>query len=336
MDIPYIPIIKWQQYEKKALENVDTSLRNRLLPCIEVRDSSQHTNLIKTLVSVWPQKALIDYSNPKGKLTPTRESELISFIDFAIENKLPIIPVFNQNYLHSINTAFLDKLKKIPYVVIRLRLDKLLVETNDVVNTHKTIDILNKANIQHSLIIDLGVSPNKWINTDLDNFLLSIKPLENLQSLWIHLISGSYPSSLASVKTGVANFDRRDWAFWSDIKNHSEANNFGYGDYGILSPEWTEETLNLRSNRLAIRYTREHDWLILRADGKKTDDSIAISSLLVNVYGADFKGRGYSFGDDLLSDRADPSIPVRKKKCGHYHITEGWSHHIAYVLKEQL
>ncbi|WP_241090483.1 beta family protein [Pseudomonas viridiflava] len=123
--------------------------------------------------------------------------------------------------------------------------------------------------------------------------------------------------------------------FWYDVNANVPNLGLGFGDYGTLSPEWTEEILERRSNRIAIRYTRGVDWLILRADGKTTNDSIAISEILVNTYPKDFKGAPYSFGDQILSDRADPTVPVKKKRCGHYHITEGWSHHIAYVLKEQ-
>ncbi|MNY22216.1 hypothetical protein D3C86_1558120 [compost metagenome] len=151
----------------------------------------------------------------------------------------------------------------------------------------------------------------------------------------MHLISGAYPASLASVKTGSANFKRSDWAFWNDVNAIVPDLTIGFGDYGTLSPEWTEETLELRSNRIAIRYTRDSNWLILRADGKTTSDSIAISEILVNNYSSDFKGATYSFGDLIRSERADPNFPIKKKRCGHYHITESWSHHIAYVIKEQ-
>jgi hypothetical protein len=74
------------------------------------------------------------------------------------------------------------------------------------------------------------------------------------------------------------------------------------------------------------------DWV---AGWRGIRNSIALSEILVNTYAGDFKGATYSFGDRLIEERADPNLPAKKKRCGHYHITEAWSHHIAYVLKEQ-
>ncbi|WP_206862777.1 beta family protein, partial [Enterobacter chengduensis] len=109
----------------------------------------------------------------------------------------------------------------------------------------------------------------------------------------------------------------------------------GYADYGILAPTWTEKILTRRGSRVAIKYTRDKDWLVLRAAGNKTNDSISLSVILTTIHKADFKGHGYSYGDDLIDDRANTNIPLKNKKCGHYQFTEAWSHHMAFVVKEQ-
>lgn len=331
----YIPIIKWQSWEQRALEKIDDELKPRIQPCIEVRTSKQHINLLGNLTAVWPHDALVDYANPTGLLTPGRQSELLDFLQHAVDEGIPASPVLGPTYVAAMGAKFMQLAASLPSVAIRLRLGSLALPNDKLQLATGAYNALKAAGINSTLIVDLGVSPNSWVAPQVASFGQAMRTLSAIGYQSIHLVSGAYPASLASVKTGVASFNRSDWGFWKDVNANVPDLTVGFGDYGTLSPEWTEETLERRSNRIAIRYTRDNNWLILRADGKTTEDSIAISEILVNNYPADFKGGGYSFGDQLLAERADPVLPVKKKRCGHYHITEGWSHHIAYVLKEQ-
>ncbi|AOS40475.1 beta family protein [Pseudomonas brassicacearum] len=331
----YIPIIKWQSWEQKALQKVEGAIRPQVLPCIEVRTSKQHLNLLKNLNKVWPYDALVDYADPKGRLTPVRTGELLSFMKSAVDERWPVTPVLSPADVMATGNPFLGLATTLGKVAVRLRIDSLIVTAADVALTASAFSHLKAANVSASLIIDLGVSPQAWEDKHVADFIAAIRPLQAIGFSTLHLTSGSYPGSLASVKTGVASFERKDWKFWKAISAKAPDLIIGYSDYGTLSPVWTEDILELRSSRIAIRYTRDNDWLILRADGKKAEDSVAISALLVNNYKADFKGAAYSYGDELLEERANPAISLNKKHCGHYHITEGWSHHIALVLKDQ-
>jgi hypothetical protein len=331
----YIPIIKWQSWEQRALEQVDTSLRPRVRPCIEVRTSKQHLNLMSKLQKIWPHEVLVDYSNPSGQLTHTRQAELLDFLQHAVQQKIPASPVLGPAYLATMGAKFVKLASALPFVAIRLRLNALTLPLDKLQLVQGAFAWLKAAGIKGTLIVDLGDSPKDWQPAQVASFGQDLRSLATIGYESIHLISGAYPASLASVKTGTANFQRSDWLFWSDVNANVPDLAVGFGDYGTLSPEWTEKILELRSNRIALRYTRDNNWLILRADGKTTSDSIAISEILVNSYPNDFKGAGYSFGDLLLSERSDPNFPLKKKRCGHYHITEAWSHHIAYVLREQ-
>lgn len=332
---PYIPIIKWQGYEQRALEKVDAALISRMRPCVEVRTSKQHVNLIENLHKIWPHEVLVDYSNPSGAMTPVRLSELLDFMQYAVQQKLPVSPVLGPSFVVGAGARFFKLVAALPSVVIRLRVDALTVSGDRQQLAKVAHDYLKANGISSSLIVDLGVSPQEWTLAEAARMGQDLQALAAIGYQSVHLISGAYPASLASVKTGMATFKRYDWGFWRDVNAGAPGLNVGFGDYGTLSPEWTEEILQRRGSRKAIRYTRDADWLILRADGSTTSDSIAISEILVNTYANDFKGAAYSFGDTLIEERADPNFPAKKKRCGHYHITEAWSHHIAYVLKEQ-
>jgi len=332
---PYIPIIKWQGYEQRALEKVDAALISRMRPCVEIRTSKQHVNLMANLHKIWPHEVLVDYANPSGALTHVRLSELLDFMQYAVQQKLAVSPVLGPSAVVGAGARFLKLASALPSVAIRLRAGKLTVSGDKQQLAKAAYDHLKANGISSSLIVDLGVSPNEWAPAEAARMGQDLQALAAIGYQSVHLISGAYPASLASVKTGMATFNRNDWRFWHDVNAGALGLDVGFGDYGALSPEWTEEILQRRGTRIAIRYTRDADWLILRADGNTTSDSIAISEILVNTYANDFKGAPYSFGDTLIEERADPNFPAKKKRCGHYHITEAWSHHIAYVLKEQ-
>ena len=331
----YIPIIKWQGYEQRALEKVDAALVSRLRPCVEVRTSKQHVNLIANLQTIWPYEVLVDYANPSGALTHVRLNELLDFMQHAVQQKLPASPVLGPAYVASVGARFLKLAEALPSVVIRLRVSTLTIPDDRLQLAKGAHNFLKTHGITSSLIVDLGVSPKEWAPASVARLGQDLRALAAIGYQSVHLISGAYPASLAAVKTGMATFNRDDWSFWCDVNANVPDLNIGFGDYGTLSPEWTEEILQRRGTRIAIRYTRDDDWLVLRADGNTTNDSIALSEILVNTYAGDFKGATYSFGDRLIEERADPNLPAKKKRCGHYHITEAWSHHIAYVLKEQ-
>ena len=328
----YIPVLKWQDWEQRALEKIDPTLLERVLPCIEVRTKKQHENLLSNVQTIWSNDVLVDYSNPSGDLTGGRLKQLMAFLSYASVESLPVAPVLSPGDVIGMKKPLKAMLVNLRSVAVRLRLNTLTVSAAQLQLVRDAYVELQAANIAPTLIIDFGVSPNSWEESEVVQLGIALNEINSIGFDSVHLLSGAYPASLASVKTGVARFDRNDWAFWMAVNSEVPELTVGYADYGTLSPEWTEDVLIRRGTRAVIRYTRDDDWLILRADGNKISDSEAISTILVSAYAKDFKGAGYSFGDDLIEERADPASPSR---CGHYHITEGWSHHIAHVLKEQ-
>jgi hypothetical protein len=268
-------------------------------------------------------------------LSGVRLAEFRDFLKIAKTNSYSIVPTLSPNDLNNLSTPDLNLLVSFGEVAIREKISGFSLSADQEIQLKAAIQKINSAdNCGTRVLIDKGQAPETWTQANCTQLANAIDQINDVGIKSIHLLSGAYPESLTTVKTGMAEFARNDWALWKDINNICTSN-VGFCDYGILNPYWTEETLELRGQRLAIRYTRDLDWLILRADGKTRDHSIAISQILVNVYSSDFKGAPYSYGDQLLEERADPTFPDKDKKCGHYHITEGWSHHIAFVVKQQ-
>lgn len=334
---PYVPVIKWQQYEQLALSNLDSYVQQRITPCIEIRTSQQHTNLIANYQSVrGVHVTLVDYSDPKGRLSGVRLSEFRAFLQIARQNKYSVVPTLSPEDLNNLAASDLALVLSFGEVALREKFSELSLLDRQLALIRASLQKITISNPHCfvDLLLDMGQTPETWSISDCRQIALAIDLVGTIGINSVHLLSGAYPESLASVQTGMAEFKRNDWLLWKQIDGLCQAT-LGFGDYGILNPYWTEENLKRRGRRLAIRYTRDDDWLILRAGGNTRNDSIAISSILVNVYASHFKGAAYSFGDKLLEERADPNCPDKQKKCGHYHITEGWNHHITFVVREQ-
>ena len=79
----YIPIIKWQSWEQRALLQTRGDVKPYVRPCIEVRHSNQHSSLVGNFQTAWGAPALVDYANPEGRLVGIRPLEFEAFLQIA-------------------------------------------------------------------------------------------------------------------------------------------------------------------------------------------------------------------------------------------------------------
>lgn len=330
----YIPILKWQKNEQRALQHVYPDAAPRVLPCIEVRDSSQHKTLLSNLNSVWKAASLVDYSNPEGNLTPARLAELVDFLKLGTGSSVLASPVLSP-YVTAKSLSTVAGLLGNRKITLRLRLDDPTKAGNHQYAIEKFMKTPGVGVHVDRLIVDLRITPNgNPSQAELNTFTHALHAMKGVGIPNLHLASGAFPASLQGIE-GMHEIQRRDWELWQNAAAASPQTLIGYSDYGPLTPEWKEEVLTKRGGRSVIRYALEDRWRILRAASNTTDDSIAISELMTTTYAAGLKPRNYSFGDQLIHDRADPAVPDKDKKSGQYHITEYWSHHIAFVVKDQ-
>lgn len=326
----YIPIIKWQRWEQKALSNID-EFKGRVLPCLEVRDSGQHSNIMNAFPDVWGAEALVDYANPHGHLTVSRRRQLRDLL----ARDFPVIPVVNPSDLNALqDTNLLNSLRRAGEVALRLRVDGINVDVAQIKQVASALGTLSRHCEVRCLIVDGGVTPGAWDDAELKRFVLNMRSLGSFSIQSLYYASGSFPDGFAKI-TGTARLPRLDWRLWREISHVAPDLHIGYSDYGTLSPEWTEEVLTRYSRRVAIRYTTDDEWIIVRGSEKTKAESVVISGLFVRLFSGEFKGPAFSYGDELIAERADPSVPLKDKKCGNYHITEAWAHHMAFVVKEQ-
>lgn len=329
----YIPIIKWQQNERRALNFLEDDIKQHVLPCLEIRNQDQHIKLMECFEDVWTAPAIIDYANPQGLLTIERIGELCAFLRHARKNEHPVIPALNpMDLLIYSNTNLIKSVLKHEKIALRLRVKNFQITDENTAHCKKANDVFAEKN--KTLILDFGSAPQEVGSVNFNDLDSKIKILTSEGLKHIHIVSGAFPNDLSSVKNGPKEFIRHDLQFWRDVQSRHPKVTLGYGDYGILSPGWTEEILKRRGSRVAIRYTCEEFWFVLRGANAKKSESIALSELLLTAYQDNFKGVDYSWGDKIIADRANQELKDKDKKSGGYHFAEAWNHHITFVVKE--
>lgn len=329
----YIPIIKWQKFEQRALQGIGAeNYKEGIHPCIEVRTITQHKELMAGLGKCWPGPALIDYADPSGRLSNNRIAEFVAFLKHAGTRSYPLTPVIDPRDAESVKQQLLDHLEPFNRIALRSRLSEFSLQEEDLRLIGEAVASLIQPGRELQLILDLGVSPASWEPQDVDNFVLQLCELPWNSLAHVHLASGAFPLSLSEVTT--AEFPRNDWKLWADVNTRAKGLRLGYSDYGVVSPRWSEDALGKGIPHAAIRYTRDSDWLVLRAGGSKKEDSIALSQILLTEYADSFKGEDYSLGDHEIWIRGQQG-PMYNMRSGSNHISEGWIHHAAFVVKAQ-
>jgi len=331
---PYIPIIKWQQYERSALAALTPFVADRVLPCLEIRDSKQHAALLKHLAGIWSRPALVDYADPSGVLTKPRADELKAFIrQLAVETN-DVIPVFNPVDVVRLGaTTIAAIVRQCSKVSLRIRWKHYDSGADAIATLKSALPLLGKEPNKIILLIDLDVTPS-FGDGELNTLAKFVIDCTALKFSTVTLLSGAFPEDLQSIKSS-GTVPRSDWLLWKRVELLVPKANLGYGDYGILHPRWSEAQLIRRGGRATIKYALAAVWRIIRGANKTKSESIAISKIMTTIYAKEYRKKGYSHGDTMIADRLDPLVPLSKKKSGNAHITEAWTIHITYLVTAQ-
>ncbi|PZQ28815.1 MAG: hypothetical protein DI562_10160 [Stenotrophomonas acidaminiphila] len=329
----YVPIVKWQEWEQRALKMTEQAIAPRVLPCIEVRDPKQHKVALKRYEGTWGSAALVDYANPEGKLSKDRTKELAQFLKQVKGSAALASPVLNPQFASSAFPVIKPVLGE-RKITLRVRLPQLNKAADHLAHLKSALDTPELADATDRLIVDLCRTPSNVSDEGVQQLVDQLKLMKALGFKHLHLASGAFPESLKNVD-GATLIDRNDWKFWKRVAQADPSLLAGFSDYGPMKPTWTEEELNMRGGSVVLRYTLDDRWRVIRGSTKTKADSKAISELMVTTYKKEFKGATFSYGDQLIADRADPALPDSMKTGGNYHITEYWTHHIAHVVKQQ-
>jgi hypothetical protein len=334
----YVPVLRWKSAEKRALQQLNSAMRLKVIPLIEFVPF----DLEKTSPTTWARRAakdillhcgfrspiLIDtqhlsYSQTSQGL-PTLLRELDSRIEVSLVSRLSA-NVEEKGFVsdcmarHKVHPCFRIPFYEARGARFRAAIDALLREVS---KTPEEVDF----------IIDFQVLTEHA--PSLTTMISGVPYLKEWKSFT--LVSGSFPKDLSEFKKNDHHYvERADWLRWHEYAESGPERIPTYGDYTILHGIFEEQQGKRRNFSASVRYTLDDKWLIMKGEGVFNENSAgfgqwpAHAKILVSM--PEFAGAEFSPGDSYVTEVASHTT---KTGTAERWLSAGISHHIAKVLSQ--
>nr|WP_136251521.1 hypothetical protein [Ningiella ruwaisensis] len=312
----YYPNLRVKAGEVKALKHAPSGWQNQICPIWNLESSASFEKAISDVKEVWPDKSIIDMSRFQlREVSPSAQN----FI--AKENLSFAIDPLSISDLHS---SVLPSFKTNPIFRIEIK-ESLSTFRSGKLNAVRSA-LAAFAFKDNTLLLFDFVEATEELIADNNDIVLLLTEFFKLGFPKIVFSTGAFPTTLQDV-LGAEELPRLDKRLFESVKNKL-AFEISYGDYGTLSPLW-DATQTLRSGHIAIRYTLDDDWLVLRQKGKDTASIIELAELL--TMHPSYKGRAFSWADEnWMNKTLVPPLAGPGNSTGH--VAEFMNHHFAQVL----
>jgi len=348
----YVPILKWKRGEQGALAELDTELKNKLTPLVEIqpipidfrteeyaRTIDQHLeDVIERLKISWDitRPIFLDlYWIEPDERMKNDEHPLSFLADDSRRNDIKIIPVTGLDR-DSDYQSEVKNINKQDKNGICLRIDSDYIGNPNIEKQLTSIMQLLENNPEGTdLILDLG-----YVTSDQEKILtnLLIIAINNFPHVndWrtFTLTATAFPQDLSRIPPkSITPIRRSGWFIWNNLINSEIKRKPAFGDYAIAHPELVEIDPRIMTMSANIRYTIESEWLILKGHSVKKEPGFKqfhdLSNLLINR--SEYSGRDFSFGDLYIGKCA-------QREVGSGNATTwrkvGTNHHLAFVIDQ--
>lgn len=341
----YVPILKCKQGEQKALKKLGESVKDNVIPLIEIpfsnamQSATEKATFGEFINSFWEDRSYFFYFLPEWY----SEADTAELSDFGrlIESKVvPLckeskgIPVFDLSYVGEIENSdfFLNR-----RIAIRLRNNEFgMIEGR--LNRLFELTSFDRNNVD--LIFDLQyVSPDdlfaktsvlKAAFSDLD------EPKE-YHSIIISCVSYPRATQLSTAESyTICRFARVETEIFALSQKLSKKFDFNYiySDYGPTNIEDVPFVVGMMPN-FKIKYTAFREYLYLKGmslkkGGLDIEQVRRLAKTLVDS--GDFSGPNYSWGDGQIYDVAN-GITSNSGNLTSW-VSYAMNHHITFITRQ--
>lgn len=322
--IKYIPFLKFKQNEIQGIAQLDSGIRNQITPLYDVPRSQN----IMTEFEVLKRIRLAAAELKKSK---DADSEYWFFVDnLDIDESINLAGSFQYRYMlnalkdYSLmpvvaldrspdhNSAAFDFIR-MKSGSLGVRLQEEDIESYGI--TKPRLDLL-WTEIQAAqpagvvLLIDLRiVDDHAESKRKVERFLSRFKLDFQVDAT---SVSGSViPGNIATlIGTDVQkHVVREEYLLWRSLTSSPDYQNVLYGDYGVVSPEYSDLDLNpeLMSgvSTPKVFYTHSDQFYISRGRRFKTHGYQQYFTIADDIVGqAFYRGAAYSYGDNYIHERS--------------------------------
>lgn len=349
----YTPTLKWRMGAYQALEKLDGSVKDRVVPLLELIGDQQDFETGSDL------KTLESRLEPFGKRLKSKWANRTCFVDSCFDDAARIERSGEHHLVYAFEQAREYKTSPIPVVSpqrnriyvgavreivqrdergVALRVSIPVIGDSELNLVTGLLSALKLDIKDAHLILDAGsvesVSPSvlamHWERT------LAAVPSP---SLWqsITILAGSFPKSLPSALFRPANTAPRvEWDAYQLLVQRLRIAGLRvprYGDYATTPPESQEINLRVIDPTAKIRYTLDNDWHIavgaqIRRHGR--EQLRPMCQTLIKTLERRFMGAPYSYGDAYILECANGGSTGGASTFN----TVAYNHHITHSVRQ--
>lgn len=336
-----MPFLKAKAGELGALRNLAPNVKKLITPFIDIIPNTN--NSFEKQLSEFPVKLSkswgVDYPIFIDTIRAVTNADnlLEKFHKELRKAHIKAIPVIGQERKFS---SCFNKIIQQNQTGLGIRLLKeSLIEDPTKLFLH--IDnLIAKFGITHKnvyLLLDME-SLNSQTETAIRSLLLDVIREANSNRKWASIIlaASAFPQTMSGIKSDDLTYiPRSDYTFWEGIRK--ECLQFGepalFGDYGVVSPMFSDIDFRKVNPSAKIRYTTNKNWLICKGHGVKGEKGFEqFRSLASNIIShKDFKGGNFSWADRKIFDCANNKTGTGNMQTW---VTIDINHHITLVSKQ--
>ncbi|GAB3490383.1 hypothetical protein GCM10027399_07460 [Curvibacter fontanus] len=319
----YLPILKWKQGERIALQHLTSAQWDALVPLIELPPivatpdaaglravlPAYLAKLASELKKTFPEGATfaidVRYVAPAYK----RQVQLLQVIctQLAKLSERKIIPVITQSMLIQ-QPQDLGDLKTFPEVVLRIITGFTQADTID-----EMVKLLAKEGLTRSRL-HLLIDQFSIVNEASAARVALVKPYLDA-ALAVNVASttlagGAFPINLMGMGQGVKDLPRVEWQIWKILRKDAKYKMIRYSDYTVSNPAPVPDMDPKMVNpSVAIRYAADGFWRLFKAGGFKKGKPNQYKNLCLLLLGdAIYSGAAFSFGDACYDKAANAKL----------------------------
>lgn len=351
----YAPILRPKQGELDAWTKLSDRARNVTVPVFDIHkpDFDYEKKLHKKSLFDHLDKLIENIGKKIGVDAPLFLDLAPVVIDLSKLKKHPLEHLFDASKAIKLNAYAVARIEHMADT--RAALAKINMASNGVSAARIRVTQLYDPTVQSvidTLVRECAIKPNhSMLLIDLDHFDDSkavlnaqvaetyLRGIKNIKDWAAVVIAGtSFPQDLSGVNRSSIDFIKRaQWELWHTLwnKRSSIPQMPAFGDYGISHPELVEVDPRVMVQTAAIRYTTENHWMIVKGvaatgkHGKGFNQTETLCGALVKR--PEFCGRGFSYGDSYIDDRAKGKVSKGNATTWR---KIGTNHHIEFVVDQ--
>lgn len=327
----YVPILKCKQGELSALEAVNPTLRDRLIPLLEVRDGARQ---VAAIAAAWPDHSHTVFIHPLN-VDGADEAEwtvmVTDLFDGLRSAGVAVVPVVTTDDSASVVSAIAAVVARDGRgVCIRLDAETLALAPSASIS-HELEQLRRALGLPEpdcDLVVDAGLVRDTLVArvTSSEAALRAIPTILAWRNVIVSF--SAFPDRLADVAPSgaVTQLTREDALAFATLLARSPLRQLIFGDYGVGVPFYADIPW---APIPSIKYASADSWFIHRGATKANRSAQYVALATAVVGSAQFAGSGASSGDAYLSavasGHAGPGNPTT-------YVRVATSRHMACVL----